>query len=142
MLDRRARKVLNVYTEHIGRQEADISRLNSILDDFRSEFGPIEMSNHPEVKKASLERQLQEIRKKNQMLQIRIKTEENSIIELENGILGLQDTLQTLASEVSDKEVTSLREEVKNLAEQEHKLDFEIREMEDKLQELMSTRSF
>ena len=143
LISRKARKVINVYSEHIGRQEAENYRINSILKDYRQKFGPLlELSHRSEIKKANLERQLQEIRKKNQLQQIQIKTEQKNVQEHNQTLKHMEEIFDSLTnqSENDEEGISPLQDELKKLESQSQDLNEKIRKLEDNLQNLMSTR--
>ncbi|MHA2366423.1 MAG: hypothetical protein ACXAC7_20870 [Candidatus Hodarchaeales archaeon] len=140
MLDRRSRQVLNIYSEHIGHQEAEISQLNSILDDYRNKFGILEISDRSEFKKANLEQQLQSIRKENQSLSLQIKTIENEITEQQLNLNQMNEMLQTLTRQPSSEDLTSLQKNVNELEKITQELDKKVRVLQDELEQLMTSK--
>ena len=143
LIGRKARKVINVYSEHIGRQEAENYQVKSILKDYRKKFGPLlELSHGSEVKKANLERELQEIRKKNQIQQIQIKTEQSNVQEQKQTLKQMEEVSDSLTnqSENEDEDISPLQEELKSLQSQSQEFDEKIRKLEDELRNLMTTR--
>jgi len=143
LINRKAKKVLNVYSEHIGRQEAENYQIKSLLKDYRNKFGPLlELSHGSEIKKADLERQLQEIRKKIKIEQIQIKTEQSTVQEQNLTLKQMDDVLDSLTnqSENVDEDIIPLQEEFKNLQNQSQEIDEKIRILEDELQNIMTTR--
>ncbi|OLS28147.1 MAG: hypothetical protein HeimC3_01090 [Candidatus Heimdallarchaeota archaeon LC_3] len=134
------RKVLDIYSNHIAQQEAEIEGLNNLLIDYRSKFGSIDLSSSPEFEKAKLERELQEIRKKNNENQLQLRTLQSQLSIKENIVKDMENALQELMNELSetkDPEITESESRVTKLEEFDKQMNKDIADLEESLKELL-----
>lgn len=134
------RKIINIYTDHLAVQEAEIEGLNNLLIDYRSKFGLIDLSSSPEFQKAKLEREIQEIRKKNNEYQLQVRTFQSQLTIKQNTIKDMEKALDELIEEISETknpEITASEERVNKLEELNEQLDKAIGELEDTLSSLL-----
>ncbi len=134
------RKVLDIYSNHIAQQEAEIEGLNNLLIDYRSKFGPIDLSSSPEFEKAKLERDLQEIRKKNNENQLQLRTLQSQLSIKENIVKDMENALQELMNEITETknpEITESENRVNKLEDLDQQMNKNITELEESLKELL-----
>lgn len=141
MIGYKQKKVLSVYSEHIGNQEAEISQLNSLLNDYRTKHGTIELSDSLEVRKANLEQDLQDLRSENQSLSLQVQSQEEEYQNLRKQVAQMEEALHTLTSEKTGKELANLQQQVQDLEGQSQQLEGEVRQLENQLQESMASRA-
>jgi chromosome segregation ATPase len=134
------RKIINIYTDHLAKQEAEIEGLNNLLIDYRSNFGPIDLSSSAEFQKAKLEREIQEIRKKNNDYQLQVRTFQSQLTIKQNTIKDMDRALKELIEEISETknpEITASEERVNKLEVLNEKLDKAISDLEETLSSLL-----
>ena len=95
------RRVLDIYSGHIAEQEAEIQALNKVVIDYTRKFGELDLSNSAEVQKATIERELQEIRKKNTSIRLQLETVQNSLIQRNKTVKEMEEAIETLTQKVS-----------------------------------------
>ncbi|MHA1989388.1 MAG: hypothetical protein ACW981_01835 [Candidatus Hodarchaeales archaeon] len=134
------RKIINIYTDHLAIQEAEVEGLNNLLIDYRSKFGLIDLSSSPEFQKAKLEREIQEIRKKNNDYQLQVRTIQSQLIIKQNTIKDMEKALDELIEEISETkspEITASEDRVNKLEVLNEQLDKAMNDLEDTLSSLL-----
>lgn len=134
------RRVLDIYSGHIAEQEAEIQALNKVVIDYTRKFGELDLSNSAEVQKATIERELQEIRKKNTSIRLQLETVQNSLIQRNKTVKEMEEAIETLTQKVSGGNETSLKvleDNVKSLEKKIEEFDIEINKLEKELNGLL-----
>ena len=141
MIGLKQKKVLKVYNDHVGNQEAEINQLISILSDYRKKFGDIGMADSIVNQRADIERELQQVRQENQKVQLQLSTKEKDRSDQENVFKEMDNALQKLTSLIITKELSNLQSDVLKLETTHDELEVKIKVIEDELNELLSTKS-
>ena len=134
------RRVLDIYSGLIAEQEAEIQALNKVVIDYTRKFGELDLSNSAEVQKATIERELQEIRKKNTSIRLQLETVQNSLIQRNKTVKEMEEAIETLTQKVSGGNETSLKvleDNVKSLEKKIEEFDIEINKLEKELNGLL-----
>jgi len=134
------RKVLEVYVSQIAGQEAEIKRLDTVLADYRRKLGPIDLSATAEFQKATAERDLQSIRKKNTDLQLQVSTLQSSTSEKLKMAKEMEEAVKQLTTELSKggkSGVGQSEERVSKLQRRNEELDGDLATIEATLKELL-----
>lgn len=141
MIGLKQKKILKVFSDHIGNQEAEINQILSVLSDYRKKYGDLGLGDSIVNQRVDIERQLQEVRGENQTVQLQLNTKENELKEQEHIFKEMDVALQKLTSQNVTKELSSLQSDVTELEKRQDSLDTELKEIEDKLNELLSTKT-
>ena len=141
MIGLKQKKVLKVYNDHVGNQEAEINQLLSILSDYRKKFGDIGMADSVVNQRADIERELQQVRQENQKVQLQLSSKEKELSEQENVFKEMDNALQKLTSQNITKELSGLQSDVQKLETTHDELEAKIKVIEDELNDLLSTKS-
>ena len=142
MLGRKQKQVLKVYGDHLVNQEAEIKELQSIVADYKQKFGDIGLGDSVASQKADLEKQVQEKRQQNQELSLELNTKEDQLIQYQSSLKQLDEALQTLTSDNASKELQTIQTEIANLETKHNEVDNLLREKEDQISRLLSTKKF
>ena len=103
MIGLKQKKILKVFSDHAGNQEAEINQLLSVLTDYRKKFGDLGISDSVVNQRADIERKLQEVRQENQTVQLQLTTKEKDLSEQENVFKEMDKALQKLTSQNPSK---------------------------------------
>ena len=140
MIGRKQRNVLKIYSDHLANQEAEISQLESLLGDFRNKLGDIGIKDSVASQKADLEKNIQEKRQENQTLNLSLNTKEEESSQLQSSLKELDSVLNKLSSENSSLELKNFQSEISDLESKHSEIDNIIREKEDQINNLLSTK--
>ena len=141
MIGLKQKKVLKVYSDHIGQQEAEINQILSVLSDYRKKFGDLGLSDSIVNQRADIEQKLQEVRSENQGVQLQLTTKEKELKEQENIFKEMNQALQKLTSQNVSQELSNLQTEIEELDEKNTVLDDQLKEIEERLNQLLSTKT-
>ena len=137
------RAIINIYSNHIGEQEAEIQTLTSKIIAYRDKFGDIDLSASAEFEKAKLERQLQELRKKNTDSQLNVETQVSSLTQRQKMEKQMEEVLKELSQKILGKDQDTFKavgERVNALEEHDLNLDKEIEKLQQSLQQMLQER--
>ena len=140
MIGRKQKKVLMIYEDHLANQEAEISQLESLVSEYRNKFGDIGIKDSLASQKADLEKKLQELRHKNQTLSLSISTKEEELHQLQSSQKQLDDVLKELSTENQSKELKDIQQTIDDLESKHSEIDSNLREKEEQINKLLSTR--
>lgn len=140
MIGLKQKKILKVFSDHAGNQEAEINQLLSVLTDYRKKFGDLGISDSVVNQRADIERKLQEVRQENQTVQLQLTTKEKDLSEQENVFKEMDKALQKLTSQNPSKELSGLQSDVHELEKKNLEIDNQIKAIEDELNDLLNTR--
>lgn len=143
MIGRKQKKILGIYDNHVVNQEAEINQLTSLVSEYRNKFGDIGIKDSLATQKADFEKQLQTLRQRNQSLMLSISTKENELIQYQSSLKQLDDGLKSLASQNEDgkdTDVTNIQSEIDSLETKLKEIDIKIKEGEEALDKLLSTK--
>ena len=140
MIGRKQKKVLMIYEDHLANQEAEISQLESLVSEYRNKFGDIGIKDSLASQKADLEKKLQELRHKNQTLSLSISTKEEELHQLQSSQKQLDDVLKELSTENQSKELKDIQQTIDDLESKHSEIDSSLREKEEQINKLLSTR--
>lgn len=137
------RRVLTIYQNHIAEQEAEIQRLESRIAEYSSKFGELDLSSSAEFQKAKLERELQELRKKNNEYQLKIQTITGSLNQRQSTVKDMEEAVKELTKKISGgKEDTfkAIEERVQSLENGNEKLDKQLAELQIEMQKILQEK--
>ena len=140
MIGLKQKKILRVFSDHAGNQEAEINQILSVLSDYRKKFGDLGISDSVVNQRADIERKLQEVRQENQTVQLQLSTKEKELYEQENVFKEMDIALQKLTSQNVTEELSGLQSEVQELEKQNGELDIQLKLIEEELNDLLNTR--
>ena len=134
------RKILDIYSGHIAEQEAEIQALNKTVAEYTKKFGELDLSGSAEVQKATVERELQEMRKKNTSIRLQLETLQNSLTQRTRTVKEMEEAIETLTKKASGESGSSLKkleDNVKSLEKKSEDYDIEITKLEKELNGLL-----
>jgi predicted nucleic acid-binding Zn-ribbon protein len=135
------KKILKVFSTHIGNQEVEINQLMSSVADYRKKIGDLGISDSIVNQRADFERQLQEVRQENQGIQLQLSSKEKDLAEQENIFKEMDKALQNLTSQNVTKELSGLQNEVQELEKINETLDGQLRQIEEEINNLLNTKA-